>query len=224
MKNKLILVVLFMISGFWMALAQTKSIEVMVKDTIRLQPIGYEFEVSSGLTFTYDHENPNAEEEFSAQLRQSEEAIVALLKKWEYEFELSGNPDASFTREPRDKRNYRVQIKDSVDKEQFTTRMKKEGINFYMSNITYEDAEPKINEMYTRLLKKARERAELIASLSNRKVGELLEISESKSEFSLLSSFIESFAYSFSHHGSSASFRFNPGVFEKSILVKYAMD
>ncbi|MFS4455475.1 SIMPL domain-containing protein [Maribacter sp. 2304DJ31-5] len=221
MKNKILLLTttLLLLSGA--VFSQEKFIEVMVKDTITLKPISYEFEVSSGLKFRYDYENPNSESEFSGKLRKEEDRITDNLKKWGYEFRLSGNPEASFTMDPTDKRNFIVKIKDSIQKEEFKNRMKTEGINFYMSNIKYEDRESKTEEIYKRLLRKARERAELIAELSGKKVGDIIEISESKSEFSIISSFIENFAYSRSYGGSSTSFKFNAGVLEKSILVKY---
>lgn len=223
MKNNLLLLVLLTILGFRASSAQEKFIEVMVKDTVSLRPISYEFQVSSGLKFEYDHENPNAKNEFSEKLKQSEQKIVALLKKWAYDYRLGGNPEANFKRDLTDKTYYLVKIKDSVQKEAFKTRMKQEGAEFYMTEIKYEDKETKVREIYTQLLKKARERAELIAELSNRKIGEIIEISESKSEFSIISSFIENFSYSRSNGGSSASFQFNNGVLEKSILVKYAI-
>ena len=209
--------------GLGTSYAQERFIEVMVKDTVTLKPISYEFQVSSGLKYEYDYENPNAKNKFSEKLRQSEEKIVSLLKKWKYEFRLSGNPEAYFTMEATDKRNYMVKIKDSVQKEEFKARMKQEGINFYMTDVKYENKETKIRQIYTRLLKKAKERAELIAELSDRKIGEIIEISESKSEFSIISSFIENFAYSRSNGSSSTSFQFNAGVLEKSVLVKYSI-
>lgn len=224
MKNYLALILSLILCGIYNISAQEKFIEVMVKDTISLKPISYEYQVSSGLKFEYDYDNPNSKKEFSEKIRQSEEKIVSLLEKWGYQFRLSGNPEANVTIDPTDKRNYMVRIKDSVQKEEFKTRMKKEDINFYMTDITYEDKEPKIKEMYAKLIKKSKEKVELIAELSHMKVGEIVQISESKSEFSLISSFIENFAYSRSYTGSSTSFSFNPGIYEKSILVKYSTD
>ena len=223
MKNKLSLFLILAITGFGTSYAQKKFIEVMVKDTVTLKPISYEFQVSSGLKFEYDYKNPNAKNEFSKKLRQSEEKISSLLKKWKYEFILSGNPDVNFSMEPTDKKDYIVKIKDSVQKEEFKTRMKQEKIDFYIIETKYENKEKKIREIYTRLLKKARARAELIAELSDTKIGDVLEISESKSEFSIISSFIKNFGYSRSNGGSTTSFHFNAGVLEKSVLVKYSV-
>tara|TARA_R110002051_G_scaffold325069_1_gene425580 strand:+ start:1228 stop:1902 length:675 start_codon:yes stop_codon:yes gene_type:complete len=223
MRNKFILLLLLTIGGFGTSFAQDKFIEVMVKDTITLKPISYEFQVTSGLKFEYDYENPNMKDEFSEKLRLSEEKIVSLLKKLGYEFRLSGNPEANVTMESTDKNNFMVKIKDSVQKEDFKTRMKQEGINFYMTDITYESKDTKIREIYIRLLKKAKDRAELIGELSGRKVGEIIQISESKSDFGMISSFIENFSYSRSYGGTSTSFTFNKGVLEKSILVKYSV-
>jgi hypothetical protein len=223
MKNNLNLLLTFVIFGFGTSFAQEKFIEVMVKDTISLKPISYEYQISSGHKFEYDYENPNSKDEFSEKLKQSEEKIVSLLEKWEYDYRLSGNPEASYTKELNDKTNYMVKIKDSVQKEEFKTRLKQEGINFYITEVKYENKETKVKEIYTRLLIKAKERAQLIADLSGRKLGEIIEISESKSEFSVITSFIENFAYSRSYGGSSTTFQFNSGVLEKSILVKYAI-
>ncbi|MEB8330232.1 hypothetical protein OO009_12780 [Flavobacteriaceae bacterium KMM 6897] len=223
MKNKFTLLLLLTVGGFANSLAQDKFIEVMVNDTISLKPLSYEFQVTSGLKFEYDYENPNTKDEFSEKLRQSEEKIDSLLEKLGYEFRLSGNPEANITMEPTDKKNFMVKIKDSVQKEDFKTRMKQEGINFYMTDVKYENKDMKIREIYIRLLKKAKERAELIGELSGRKVGEIIQISESKSEFGIISSFIENFSYSRSYGGTSTSFSFNKGVIEKSILVKYSV-
>ena len=222
MKNNLILLLTFVIFGFGTSFAQEKFIEVMVKDTVSLKPISYEYQISSGLKYEYDYENPNSKIEFSEKLKHSEEKIVSLLKKWKYDYRLSGNLEASFTRELTDKTNYMVKIKDSVQKEEFKKRMKQEGINFYITEVKYENKETKIKEIYTRLLIIAKERAQLIADLSGKKLGGVLEISESKSEFGVITSFIENFAYSRSNGGSSTSFQFNAGVLEKSILVKYS--
>ncbi len=223
MTNKLSFFLMFTVLGLGTLLAQEKFIEVMVKDTVSLKPILYEFQVSSGLKFEYDYENPNAKNEFSKKLRQSEEKIVSLLKKWNYRFQLSQNPDINYTMEPTDKRNYIVRVNSLIQKEEFKTRMKQQGVNFYITDVKYESKETKIKEIYSRLLKKARKRAELIAQLANKEIGEIIEISESKSEFSIISSFIENFAYSRSNGSSSTSFQFNAGALEKSILVKFAL-
>ena len=223
MKNNLILLLTLILFGFGATFAQEKFIEVMVKDTVSLKPISYEYQISSGLKFEYDYENPNSKNEFSEKLKQSEEKIISLLEKWKYDYRLSGNPEVSFTKELTDKNNFMVKIKDSVQKEEFKKRMKQEGINFYITEVIYENKETKVKEIYTRLLIKAKERAQLIADLSGRKLGEIIEISESKSEFGVITSFIENFAYSRSYGGSSTSFQFNAGVLEKSILVKYSV-
>ncbi|WP_211061362.1 hypothetical protein [Aquimarina sp. MMG015] len=116
-----------------------------------------------------------------------------------------------------------MKINDPLQKEEFKSRMKLENINFYMTNIKYENKETKTRKIYMRLLKKARKRAELIAELSDYKVEDVIEISESKSEFSIISSFIENFAYSRSNGATATSFKFNSGTLEKSILVKYSV-
>ena len=224
MKNNVILLLTFVVFGFGTTFAQEKFIEVMVKDTVSLKPISYEYQISSGLKFEYDYENPNSKNEFSEKLKQSEEKIISLLKKWKYGYRLSGNPEVNFAKELTDKNNYMVKINDSIEKEEFKRRMIQEGIDFYITEIKYEDKETKIREIYTRLLIKAKERASLIAELSGRKLGEIIEISESKSEFGIITSFIENFAYSRSNGGSSTSFQFNAGVLEKSILVKYSAE
>ncbi|CAM3376968.1 SIMPL domain-containing protein [Zobellia roscoffensis] len=225
MKNSLVLLLVLILGNLCNSSAQEKFIEVMVKDTIALKPISYEFEVLSDSKFNYDYDNPNGASEYAEKLRASESKIVNLLKEYSYEFSLSGNPDANITLESTDKKIYTVKVEDSLEKELFKTRMKKEGVNFYISNIDYEDrdTEAKTKEIYIKLMKRAKERAELIAELNHMKVGEIVEISESKSDFSFISSFIENFAYSRSSIGSSTSYSFNPSVIEKSIVVKYAV-
>ncbi len=205
------------------AYSQKEYIEVMVKDTVALKPISYEFQVSSGLKFEYDYENPNAKEEFSKKLRASEDSLTTLLKDLGYDFKLNQNPDVNYTKELTEKRNYLVKIQDSVKTEVFKSRMKAQGYEYYITDITYENKQTKIKEIYTRLLKKARKRADLIAELSGAEIKELVSISESKSEFGVITSFIENFAYSRSYGATTTSFQFNAGVLEKSILVKYTI-
>ncbi|MEP2238055.1 MAG: SIMPL domain-containing protein [Maribacter sp.] len=223
MKNNLILVLTFAIFGYGTSFAQEKFIEVMVKDTVSLKPISYQYQISSGLKFEYDYENPNSKNEFSEKLKQSENKIVSLLKKWNYDYRLNDNPEVNYAKELTDKTSYLVKLKDSVLKEEFKARMIQDGIDFYITEVKYENKENKIREIYTRLLRKAQERASLIAELSGRKLGEIIEVSESKSEFGVITSFIENFAYSRSNGGSTTSFQFNAGVLEKSILVKYTI-
>ena len=224
MKKSFTLIFILSLITLGNSYSQNRFIEVMVKDIISLKPISYEFQISSGLKFEYDYENPNSKEEFSKKLRESEDQMTSLLKNLGYEFNLNQNPEANIKLDITDKRNYLVKINDSIQKEAFKARMKQEGYEFYMTDVKYEDKQTKIREIYTRLLKKARERAELIAELSGSKIGELAEISESKSEFSIISSFIENFAYSRSYGATSTSFQFNSGVLEKSILVKYSIE
>lgn len=221
-RNFVTLIIIFLITVGY-SYSQNGFIEVMVKDTIVLKPISYEFQVSSGLRFEYNYENPNSKEEFSKQLKDSEDKLTALLEKYGYDYKLNQNPEANIKLDITDKRNYLVKIKDPVQKEEFKVRMKQEGYDYYMTDRKFEDKNTKIREIYSRLLVKSKKRAELIAELSGNKIGRILEISESKSEFSIISSFIENFAYSRSYGATSTSFQFNTGVLEKSILVKYSI-
>ncbi|MBQ4804551.1 hypothetical protein J8L88_16945 [Aquimarina sp. MMG015] len=65
MKKNLTLLLILALIGFENSSAQEKFIEVMVKDTIKLKPLSYEYQVSIGLKFEYDYENPNTKNEFS---------------------------------------------------------------------------------------------------------------------------------------------------------------
>jgi len=222
-KNQYIIIVIVFI-GLMPLHGQKKFIEVLVKDTIALKPLSYEFQVSSGMEFRYNFENPNGEKEYGEKLRASEEEITTQLKNWNYDFKSNQNPETHYDLGFTDKEGFMVVLKDSVAKEEFKTRMKVIGANFHLAEINYENEAPKDKEMYVRLLKKARDRAELIASLSSLKVGNIIEISESKSEVSLISGFIENFRYSRSSGGTSTSYSFNPGVFEKTLLVKFEVE
>jgi len=224
MKNFLRAVLVLTVFNFGPLQAQQKFIEVMVKDTIRLNPISYEFEVSSSMKFRFNFENPDGEKEYSSKLRASEEKIATQLKNWNYDFTPTQNPNAHYDLEITDKKGFMVKLNNESDKEKFLKHMKEIGANFHMADVEYENKKPKDMEMYARLLKKAQEKAELIANLGELKLGEVLEISESKSELSLISSFVENYTYSRTSGTTSTSFTFNKGVYEKSILVKYAVE
>lgn len=223
MKKHIVLLFILSILVSKYSFSQNRFIEVVVKDTISLKPISYEFQVSSGLDFEYDYENPNGKLEYAKKLRESEDKLISLFRKFGYDFRLNKNPEANFTRKPTDKVNYLVTLYDSIQKEMFKERMIKEEFEFHMTDIKHEKKETKIKEIYTRLLAKAKKRAQLIADLSNKEIGDILEISESKSELNIISSFIESFSYSRSYGASSTSYQFNSGVLEKSLLVKFSV-
>ena len=119
--------------------------------------------------------------------------------------------------------SYTVFIPDVTEKANFLKKVEQNnGIECRLARTIYEQNESTEERIYKKLLLRADKRAELLGKAKNLKIGELIEISETKASDTVFSSFTEKLM----ERGDSAldvttTFMNDGGVLRKSISVKY---
>ncbi|MEZ4809195.1 MAG: hypothetical protein R2819_02440 [Allomuricauda sp.] len=219
MKKTFLLLLFTTTLGF----SQEKFIEVLVKDTIVLEPISFEYIIKSDIGFDFEEMNRENRTEL---IKKSDKKVLDFLKKGDYKFEENqiNTLFASFAgSQPK---SYTVFIPNLSSKESFIENVENTGgLEFYLENTNYRQNELTEERIYSKLLEKATKRAELLGRVGKLKIGEIIEISETKASETVFSNFMEKLM----ERGDSTldvttTFLNDNGVLRKSISVKYKVE
>jgi hypothetical protein len=219
MKKTFLLLLFISTLGF----SQEKFIEVLVKDTITLKPISFEYTVKSDIRFDFEEMNRKNRTEL---IKESDKKVLNFLKNGNYKFEENQINSLFASLGGSQPKNYTVFIPDLKSKESFIEKIEKiDGLEYFLANTKYEQNELTEKRIYSKLLEKADKRAELLGKVKNLKIGEIIEISETKASETLFSSFMEKLmARGDSALDVTTTFLNDNGVLRKSISVKYKVE
>ncbi|MGX1927765.1 hypothetical protein [Flagellimonas sp. 2504JD4-2] len=203
--------------------SQEKSIEVLVKDTIMLKPLSFEYAISGDTDFDFGQDNNKKRTET---IKQSNKKVLEFLESTGLRFEenqfnvvyaaLAGNVPKS----------YMVFVPSLEEKQEFLQNLElTEGIEYNLARTNYEQNESTEERIYKKLLEKADKRAELLERTKSLKIVDLIEISETKASETVFSSFMEKLL----SRGDAVldvttTFISDEGVLRKSISVKYRVE
>lgn len=219
MKKTFLLLSFISTFGF----SQDKFIEVLVKDTIVLKPISFEFVINSDIGYDFEEVNKKNRTEL---IQASDKKVFDFLKKGNYEFEENQLNILYASLAENQPKRYTVFIPDLSSKENFIESVKNtSGLEYFLTNTNYEQNELTEERIYSKLLEKADKRAELLGRVKNLKIVEIIEISESKTSETTFSDFMENLM----GRGSAlddvtTTFMNEKGVLRKSISVKYKVE
>lgn len=219
MKKTFLILLFFSTLGF----SQDKFIEVLVKDTIVLKPISFEYAIKSDIEFDFEELNRKNLNEL---IKESDKQVLNFLKNGNYKFEenqinllfasLAGSQPKSYT----------VFIPDLASKEKFIVHIEKTGgLEYNLMSINYEQNDLTEEKIYSKLLEKAHKRVELLGRVKNLKIGEIIEISETKVSETLFSDFMgKLMARGSVLDDVTTTFVNDNGILRKSISVKYRVE
>lgn len=219
MKKTFLLLLFISPLGF----SQDKFIEVLVKDTIVLKPISFEYAIKSDIGFDFEEVNRKNRIEL---IKESDKKVLDFLKNGNYKFEENQINVLFASLAGSQPKSYTIFIPDLTSKDEFIENIEKTGgLEYNLMNTNYEQNELTEERIYSKLLEKADKRAELLGRVKNLKIGEIIEISETKASETMFSNFMEKLML----RGDSAldvttTFLNENGVLRKSISVKYKVE
>ncbi|WP_420400269.1 hypothetical protein [Flagellimonas sp.] len=204
-------------------ISQEKFIEVLVKDTIVLKPKSFEYLLKGDFVYDFGEESTK---ERTEKIMKSNKRVLEFIKRNSLQFEenqinlvlaaFSGIQPISYT----------VFVPNIIEKEIFLEKVEQtNGLDYSLIKTNYEQNESTEERIYKKLLEKADKRAERLGKIKNLKIGDLIEISETKASETVFSSFMEKLLES----GDTAldvttTFINDKGVLRKSISVKYSVE
>ncbi|WP_111309166.1 hypothetical protein [Confluentibacter sediminis] len=219
MKKPFLLLLFISTLGF----SQEKFIEVLVKDTIVLKPISFEYTIKSDIGFDFEETNRKNRTDL---IKESDKKVLDFLNNGNYKFEeiqMNTLLAGLMASQPK---SYTVFIPDLNSKERFIESIEKTGgLEYFLTNTNYEQNELTEERIYLKLLEKADQRAQLLGKVKNLKIGDIIEISETKASETVFSNFMGKLM----ERGDSAldvttTFLNDNGVLRKSISVKYKVE
>lgn len=226
--KKLILITLFFISAI--SFAQSKFIEVEVRDTIMLEPSRFEyvisirdFEVDTSAVVTPDAYNPQA---MKQKYDQKAEEIKKVLKSKKYAF-----------RDLRDS-NYELNSMSFYSENGFVVRLKNiedlrnlkkilSGYNYVtgsVGEIFYDDENSAEQILIKKLIERALRKAMLIASQSDLKLGKILEVKEVKEVDNFTFNIMDMYISSGKRNRLNAEDGSLKSTRSKAMMVKFAVE
>lgn len=219
MKKTFLLLLFISTLGF----SQEIFIEVLVKDTIVLKPISFEYTIKSDIGFDFEEMNRKNRTEL---IKETDKKVLDFLKNGNYKFEENQVNSLFASLGGSQPKSYTVFIPDLNAKEIFIKQIEKAGgLEYFLANTNYEQNELTEERIYSKLLNKADKRAKLLGKVKNLKIGEIIEISETKASETVFSSFMEKLmARGDSALDVTTTFLNDNGILRKSISVKYKVE
>ncbi|KZS40608.1 hypothetical protein AWE51_06575 [Aquimarina aggregata] len=174
MKKILYLILLLTNIGF----AQNGFIEIKVKDSIRLKPVKFEYNVQISESKFLSSDKDLAK----SKMQEKYEQLELFLRNRKYKIRPLNNSEFQI----HDyvgfwKYGFAVELSNSKELENLTTELKKlDFIKASIGEIEYENPELSEKKLFSKLLKKAKEKGKMIAELTGQKLGNIIELKESK--------------------------------------------
>jgi hypothetical protein len=180
MKNILYLLLLVATFGF----GQNGFIEIEVKDSIKVKPlkIEYNIQINDSKFLKYDQKNGVNQDSTKIKMFEKNKELELFLKTKKYNIRPLNNSNFQI----HDyigfwKYGYTVILENSEDLQKLTSEIK--NLNYIigsLGDIEYEESELLEKRLFSKVLKKAKNKATMIAELSGLKLGRIIEFKESK--------------------------------------------
>ena len=181
MKKLLYSIILISSIGY----TQTRSIEVEVRDTIRLKALEFEYLIKVQESYNLVEENYG--ENYDPQISKEKNAmklfqIKEFLANKNYEFKSINEDQYSINNSIYFGNNgYKVVLKSESELKTLVKELRKlDFVNGSLGDIKYEDDENQEEKLLAKLISKARNKANVIAGLSGLKIVRILEFKEIK--------------------------------------------
>ena len=180
MKRILYVFILVANIGF----SQSGFIEIEVKDSIRIKPIKFEYDVQiSESKFTrYDENGTVGLDSSKIKMQKKYKELELFLKNKKYKIRPLNNAEfqihdfAGFW-----KLGFAVELQTSKELEKLTTELKTlDFITGSIGEIEYGNTDSYEKRLFSKILEKAKIKGQMIAGLTGQKLGEIIELKEGK--------------------------------------------
>ena len=164
--------------------AQNGFIEIEIKDSIRIKPIKFEYNVQIGDSKFRNYDSKTGSNQDSTKLKMNEkyEELESFLNKGKYKIRPLNNSKYQI----HDyvgfwKYGFAVELETSKDLEKLTTELKRlDYITGSIGEIEYDENVLSEKRLVKKILVKAKEKANMIAELTGLKLGRIIEFREGK--------------------------------------------
>ncbi len=180
MKRILYLALLIANFGF----AQNGFIEIEIKDSIRIKPIKFEYDVqiSENIFLSFDASGEVVNDAAKQKMREKYKELELFLENRHYKIRPLNNAEFQIHDYPGFwKYGFAVELKNSKELEILTTALK--GLDFItgqIGEIEYAENELTEKRLFAKILEKAKIKANMIAELTGQKLGNIVEFKEGK--------------------------------------------
>lgn len=180
MKKIIYLFILIANFGF----GQSGFIELEIKDSIRMKPINFEYnvQISESKFNRYDKNGEIGKDSAKIKMQEKYKELELFLENKNYKIRPLNNSEFQI----HDfvgfwKLGFAVELKTSKQLEKLTTELKTlDYITGSVGEIEYGDRELEEERLFSKILEKANKKAQMIASLTGQKLGKIIEVREGK--------------------------------------------
>lgn len=180
MKKLLYIFLLITNLGF----AQSRFIEIEIKDSIRIKPINFEYNVQiSESKFTNYNQNKTTEKDSSKiKMQEKYQELETFLESKKYKIRPLNNSEFQIHNYPGFwKLGFAIKLETSKELERLTTELKSlDYITGSVGEIEYGDNKLHERRLFSKILNKAKRKGKMIAELTGQKLGKIIELKEGK--------------------------------------------
>lgn len=221
--RKSILLGIILVSSF--CYGQKGFIEVEVKDTVRAKVLKYEYSIEilnigNELNFVQSISNPKTRKEIITQKnKELIQEIEDMLKKEKYIYRKPVNHNSLVNSYNFSSKAFIITLKNKEELHKTYDLFKNfENVNISLEETFFKDEKDSEKRLFKKLLLKAKNKALMIAELSDMKLGKILEVKEVKEIDNLSFNIMDFYINTNMNKSSSKSFFTNQS---KAIVVKF---
>lgn len=163
---------------------QSGLIEIEIKDSVRMKPINFEYnvQISESKFNRYDENGAIGKDSAKIKMQEKYKELELFLENKNYKIRPLNNSEFQI----HDfmgfwKLGFAVELKTSKQLEKLTTELKTlDYITGSVGGIEYGDKELDEKRLFSKILEKANRKAKMIASLTGQKLGKIIEVREGK--------------------------------------------
>ncbi|WP_160112288.1 SIMPL domain-containing protein [Aquimarina sp. AU58] len=163
--------------------AQNGFIEIEVKDSIRIKPINFEYNVQiSESKFNNLEFAKTSKDSAKFKMQEKYKELESFLLKKKYKIRPLNNSEYQIHEYVGFwKLGFAVKLKNSKELEELTTELKTlDYITGSIGEIEYGNSELYEKRLFTKILKKAKRKGQMVAELIGQKLGKIVELKEGK--------------------------------------------
>ncbi len=179
---KKIIYLFLLISNF--GFGQNGFIEIEIKDSVRIKPINFEYnvQISESKFISHDVKGVVGKDSTKIKMQEKYKELEIFLKNKNYKIRPLNNSEfqihnyAGFW-----KLGFAVELQTSKELEKLTTELKTlDFITGSVGEIEYGDNEIHDKRLFSKILEKAKRKGQMIAGLTGQKLGKIIELREGK--------------------------------------------
>lgn len=164
--------------------SQTGFIEIEVRDTIKMKPIKFEYnvQISDSKFLKFNDKGMISQDSSKIKMKEKYKELGTFLKNKKYKIQPNNNANYQIHEYVGFwKYGYVVTLEQTSELQKLTSELKElDYITGSLGKMEFENVEAEEERLFKKLLDKARKKATTIAKLSGQKLGKIIEVKEVK--------------------------------------------